>query len=272
MGEKDTTLPYRTTGEDLERFVSAQARGRDLEQIRSLFSSSNAFRGTVSGAAELGFFDPEAKELTPSGTSFALGDSKKKKEALLEAVLAYEPYELLLEAVFGGGGVFDQDERQYTPVEWMESWWHTNNYGSSQTNISEGSTAFAKILEYVGLGNYKQGRHGHPSRVEWSDDADQRLKAARRSEQEDLSEASTDVPNRENINSETTGKKEERPKRVNSRPENNVLTLNLGNDRVAELSLPPRLTSQEKKRLVALVKLMIATDDKEAEVQMEMEF
>jgi hypothetical protein len=265
----DQTLPYRTTGDDIERLASALARGRDLEQVQSLFSSSNNFRGTVSAAEQLGLLDPDTEELTPPGKALALGDPEKKKEVLFSAVLDYGPYELLLEAI-SGEGIFGEDGSEFTPVEWIEKWWHTNGYGSSQTNRSEGSSSFAKIVEYLGVGEYKQGRRGHPSRIEWTSDAQLRIRKARNEEAQEDFRPSPDEGDFHKTGSQNRTQVDDKSE-LSLRPDNNVLTLNLGDDRVAKLSLPPKLTSQEKKRLVDLVDLMIATEDQE-EVQMRLEF
>lgn len=261
----DQTLPYRTTGDDIERLASALARGRDLEQVQSLFSSSNNFRGTVSAAEQLSLLNPDTEELTSSGKALALGDPEKRKEVLFSAVLDYGPYELLLEAI-SGEGIFGEDGDKFTPVEWIEKWWQTNGYGSSQTNRSEGSSSFAKIVEYLGIGEYKQGRRGHPSRIEWTSDAQLKIRKAR-NEGEDP-RPSPSESDAHKVDSQTSI---EGGSGLSFRPDNNVLTLNLGNDRVAKLSLPPKLTRQEKKRLVDLVDLMIATEDQE-EVQMQLDF
>lgn len=275
MAGNADTLPYRTTGEDLERFVSARNRGRDMSQIRSLFTSSPNFRGTLSAAEVLKFYDPEAEHLTQLGRDFASEDDDEKKKALFSAILAYEAYELLLEAIFTSG-ISEDNGTEFTSLEWIESWWEDNEYGSSETNRTEGSTAFAKIISYLSLGTYKQGRHGHPSRIEWSSDVESRVQQARSRSREE----SPTQSNKEVRDEEPSDRTEQQPvsdaenghPQLDSKSENNVLTLNLSNNRVAKLSLPPKLTPKEKERLVSLVDLMVATDDDEASAQMEMKF
>jgi len=273
MAEENSTLPYRTTGEDIERFLFACARGRDMDKIRSLYSSTSTFQGTVSAADELGLFDSEAAELTDAGKKFAMGGEKTRKRSLSKAILRYEPYELLLEAAFGEG-IQEEEGRRYTTIEWVEMWWSTNGYGSSQTNRSEGSSAFGYLLSYAGLGAYKQGRRGHPSRIEWMEDSEDRLREVRqelvdgfRGEEEKEDELGGQPDAVRNESSEE-GKGRAG---LTARPNNNVLTMNLGNDRVAELSLPSKLSTKEKERLLSLVELMIATENENSEVQMQMD-
>lgn len=268
--DEQETLPYRTSGEDLKRFVSARARGRTTQQIRSLFTSDPAFQGTASAAEVLGLYDPTAEKLTELGKELASGE-KDSEDVLLSAVLNYEPYELLLEAIFASG-MSHEEEKEYTPLKWVESWWEDNGYGSSQTNRDEGSTAFANTVSFIDLGKYKQGRHGHPSRIEWDTDAERQVEEARgrlqgegrgskreRTEDEAFSEGEKD----------SVGERKEGE--LGSPPENNSLSLNLSDGRVAQLSLPPKLTSDEKRRLVSLVELMVETKGENETPQTEMD-
>jgi hypothetical protein len=271
MADNGTVLPYRTAGEDLERFCSACNRGRDMDQIQSLFPSSRNFSGTTSAAATLGLYKPEEEVLTSSGEVLATGEPDKKKEALFQAVLEFEPYELLLEAIFTSG-VKEKEESKFTPLKWVEKWWEDNGYGSSQTNRDEGSTTFANISSYLELGSYKQGRHGHPSRIEWDPNAEKRVdKARERLQRNEISESEKKaVGNKEPVEDEEDlvgGEKSE----IESPPENNSLTLNLSDGRVAKLSLPPKLSSGEKERLVSIVELMVETEGGEGNQQMEMD-
>lgn len=170
-------LPFRTSGEDLKQVLEASARGRSPDQIESIFGGGRTFNATAFTAAELGFIDdPDTINLTDQGRRFARGDKDEQAEILLKALLSYDAYDLLLESMLGQG------TPETTPTEKFETWWGTasEEYGSSQTNLSEGSTAFANLLEFAGLGKYIQGRKGHPSRVEWNSDAGERVAKARK--------------------------------------------------------------------------------------------
>lgn len=244
-----------------------------MQQIRSLFTSDPGFQGTASAAEVLNLYDPTAEKLTPLGQELASAEKGESQDALLSAVLNYEPYELLLEAIFASG-ISREEEKEYTPLKWVESWWEDNGYGSSQTNRDEGSTAFANVVSYVNLGEYKQGRHGHPSRIEWAPDAEKQVDEARRhlqgkeKRESDKKVAEDDETSLEEENDSV----EKRQKgELESPSENNSLTLNLSDGRVAKLSLPPKLSSDEKERLVSLVELMVATEGQQELPQMEMD-
>lgn len=250
---KDAVLPYRTTGEELGRLVEARARGRDLAQIQSLNFSAGNFQGTVVAACELGFMATESKELSDAGRAFALADAGGRRELLLEALLGFEPYELLLEAVF------DRGAPKETPLDWIQTWWSTNGYGNSQTNREEGSSAFAKLLEFAGLGSYVQGRRGHPTRVLWLDETGERIRSRRRSMLAPVVE-DPQYP---------SGPPAASPSPVPSEPDppdaaaaatggNSHLVLQLGGGRTVELSLPPSITAAEKRRVLSILELMIS--------------
>ena len=272
MADSGTVLPYRTTGEDLEQFASACSRGRDMDQIQSLFPSSRNFSGTTSAAATLGLYKPEEEVLTSGGEVLAEGEPNEKKEALFQAVIEFEPYELLFEAIFTSG-VKEKEEGKFTPLEWIRKWWRDNGYGSSQTNRDEGATTFANIASYLELGAYKQGRHGHPSRIEWDTNAEKQVNGAReRLQGSEIREAEKEAAKNEaSSEDEDEVVEREQESEIESAPENNSLTLNLSDGRVAKLSLPPKLSSDEKKRLVSLVELMVATEGDGETPQMEMD-
>jgi hypothetical protein len=247
-----TTLPYRTDADDIARFLDALARGRQLDQIQTLNYSKKAFEGTVTAAQELGLVLGDGSELSPLGRRFALADERERKAIMLEALRGHEPYGLLLEALAS------RDEA-VTATDWIEAWWSTHGFGSSGSNRSEGSTAFARLLEYVELGSYYQGRRGHPSRVEWRPGA---LKTLARSTA--ASAARVDGP-------EAPAVPELRPAppQVDVQPrEREVagedeaeLRLPLNGGRRAYIRLPATVTAKEKTRILTLLELMIATGD-----------
>jgi hypothetical protein len=255
-------LPNRTTGEDLKLLIESAGRGRTFDQIESLFQGSRTFQSTVQAAQQLGLVEKSDRDeiaLTDIGKQFARGDNRARSEILLASMLDFEPYDLLLDWILG------RENPDQTDIEDVETWWGTGDFGSSQTNIKEGSTAFAKFVEFAGLGEYKQGRKGYSSRIEWSDDAKQQVEEARGSESPKLQRREEDFQEKDEKEPSTSRGADqlfhqETPD-AKSSTENNVLTLNLANDRAVHLSLPPKLTTAEKQRLIKLVELMANVDD-----------
>lgn len=247
-----TTLPYRTDADDLARFLDALARGRQLEQIQTLNYSKKAFEGTVTAAQELGLVLGDGSELSPLGRRFALADERERKAIMLDALRGHEPYGLLLEALAS------RDEA-VTATDWIEAWWSTHGFGSSGSNRSEGSTALARLLEYVELGSYYQGRRGHPSRVEWRPGA---LKALGRS----TAVAAARVDSPESTDAPEPGpaprRSDPQPKEREGAGEDEAeLRLPLNGGRRAYIRLPATVTVKEKERILTLLDLLITTND-----------
>lgn len=266
--KKGVVLPYRTTGEELTRFVEARARGRDLAQIQSLNFAAGNFQGSLVAAHELGFLDADTKDLTPLGREYALAAPERRRALLAEAVLAFEPYERLLEAVF------DRGNRNETTLEWVQTWWSTQGYGNSQTNREEGSSAFARLLEFIGLGSYVQGRRGHPTRIQWHEDTPARVRRTSHAAPAPsvapaaavapmpASSREPGPPARPVAAPPSASAPADGPAEIETGPDhlpvaNSTLVLNLGPNRTAELSLPPRVTYAEKERLISILELMI---------------
>jgi hypothetical protein len=260
--QKDTVLPHRTTAEDVTRLVEARARGRDLSQIQSLNFSAHGFQGALIAAYEFELLDPTTKDLTKAGRDYALATPTQKSRLFLHSMLKYEPYELLLEAIF------DRGNQKETALEWIETWWSTHKYGNSQTNRDEGASTLARFIEFVGLGAYIQGRKGYSTRIEWRDHAVSTIKEIMRGDNgKSEQDNNGDTTNRDQpLAPQPMDKLDKTPAvKPNDPPilegNNSHLVLNLGVGRRAEISLPPKVTSAEKKRLVALIELMIDVDD-----------
>lgn len=247
-------LPYRTESEDLIRLVKNRARGRDLEQIETLNFSKKNFDGTVTAAGTLGFLNQETGDLTAKGRKFALGSPEEKKSLLLDSMLKWEPYDLLLDAIFDR-----KDEA--TTLEWIETWWATHGYGNSESNRSEGSTAFARFVEFVGFGSYLQGRRGHQSRIEWEQEAAERIAQGRKqarqdSVQDESAESSRAV---EQIQTRAVDSRDEPRRQVVDHgppsPSDNLvhLKLPLGEGRRVEVRLPQSVTPSERDRIMTLL-------------------
>lgn len=270
-GDKGVVLPYRTTGEELTRFLEARARGRDLSQIQALDFSTGAFQGTLVAATALGFLDPDSRELTQFGREYVLANPRERAGLVRGAMERFEPYGLLLEAIF------DRGTPNETPLDWVVNWWGTQGYGNSETNRDEGSSAFARMVEFTGMGSFVPGRRGHPTRIRWAEGAPRDTRRTARGApsevlpQQPKDKASPAAPVLEHPR-EPEALPVSQPARPTTPPRppaaagareaepNSSLVLSLGPGRTVQLTVPPRITTAEKKRLLALIELIITPD------------
>lgn len=266
QADKGVVLPYRTTGEELTRLLEARARGRDLAQIQALDFSTGAFQGTLVAATALGFLDPDTRELTELGREYVLTSTGERPGIVRRAMDGFEPYGLLLEAIF------DRGSPNETPLDWVVNWWGTHGYGNSETNRDEGSSSFARLVEFIRLGSFVPGRRGHPTRIRWAERAPGQPKRTPRARATDVlppQSAATELPPATpGTPTEAEGSPPPAPPRVvPSRPPqaasageaepNSSLVLSLGPGRTVQVTVPPRITTAEKKRLLALIELII---------------
>ena len=260
-GMEDRSLPYRISADDLVRFVEARARGRDRSQIMaSLNLSQKALSGLISAAVVLQLVDSDTVELTQTGQLFALAGDTERRDLLLKQISTFEPYELLVEAIF------NRDGERVTPLNWIETWWSTHEYGTSNTNREEASTSFARLIEFVRLGSYVQGRHGHASRIEWSDEAPNRWArvvdpGVRTAPAESLEKADPKGINERDDSLSSNLRRYESEQDVGRfREVGSVLSLQFSEEKKVEIRVPPALTLEEKERLLNLIDLMISTE------------
>jgi hypothetical protein len=158
-------LPYRVAVDDLRRYVGDLARGRSADQIRSAGFSTKSFEGAATAIESLGLASDRSGALTEMGRRLALADEGDTAAVVQAVIEAFPPYATLLEAVGGGAAP------RPTPLAWVETWWATHGYGSSESNRTEAAPVFAKLVEAAGLGRFVQGRKGRASRIEWGGEA-----------------------------------------------------------------------------------------------------
>lgn len=256
-------LPYRTDREDLVRWVEARARGSSAAQLRERAASAKALEGTAVAAEAFGLWDRERDRLTSAGERLALAGEAERVALLERAVRAYEPYRRLLEAVAerADGGVTD--------VQWIETWWATRGYGSSQSNRAEGAAVLGRLVEQLGLGRYIPGRRGHPTRIEWvfsepAGVAAPRPDGDRSAAEPPAAPVRADEPSGARAGAGTP----EQPipphpgmpevTRVSAATEYNRVVVPLTGGAEARLVVPQRLHPEEKRRLLTLLDLLIS--------------
>jgi hypothetical protein len=247
-------LPYRTDAVELARWLEAGSRGRTPAKIRSLDFGAKAYEGTLGGAQALGFVEPGRTELTESGRAYVLAAPEARVGLLRAAMLAYEPYGLLLEAVFARGAV------ESTETAWIESWWAEHGYGASATNRAEGAVAFARLADAAGLGSYVQGRRGHPSRIAWSQPREAAVSAQAWGDLwSAASAAPAPSPAARSTPATLPAGREAAEEGGSAVAAHNRAGIERGAGRVAQLRVPAALSAAERERLRELFELLLGT-------------
>lgn len=240
-------LPYRTDADDLHRLLTALARGRTPPQARMLGFSPKGFEGTVTAARALGLISDNSDAPTELGRRYVLAEGAQRVVVLREVLQGYAPYALLLEAVATGV------RTAATPLDWVQTWWATHGFGSSESNRVEAAPVLARLVESAGLGRYVQGRKGHVSRIEWAADAG-RLVAATAGPAGAPPAPRTGGPPATGSLSDASAPSPVAPEGEEPTTE---LRWELAPGRAVQLRLPGRLTPGERRRLRELFELLL---------------
>lgn len=282
-------LPYRTDSVALASWLESRARGRSAEQLRQAAAAPKGVEGTAAAAAAMGFVDAAGGALTETGEQFALASESERRVMVGEALRAYPPYATLLQALR------DREEVE-TEVRWIEAWWSTRGFGSSESNRREGAAAFGRLAEFAGLAEYIPGRRGRPTRLRWLPaaasaarstataprpdsarrDAAQHTRIFAAADPDLVSEATVDTPTAVTpphtaaaVTADPVGSPAPIPDRYEhtphpappaAEPELNRIILPLESGAVARIEVPGRLPRAEKRRLLDLLHLLITED------------
>lgn len=268
-----SVLPYRTDALALAEWLTARARGRSAEQLRTAVDSPKAVEGTAAAAVALGFIDAASGALTALGEHFALAEPEERRRLLLERVLAYPPYRETLRALAERG---DPAE---TEVRWIEAFWSTRGHGGSESNRREGAAAFGRLADFAGLGEYIPGRRGRPTRIRWEPGALSRPgggaskgpppeKAISSEAEPDLfTAAPAPTPARRTPPAPRSrpqappASQADSPRALTRDPQEvNRITIPLSGEATARVEVPLRLPATEKRRLLDLLELLISEE------------
>jgi hypothetical protein len=253
-GIDESVLPYRAGAEEVDRWMEARARGKSHTQIRAMGFPTKSFEGTVVAVSSLGLVDGETEELTERGRRYTLASEAERTRILRAALAGYPPYRRLLRAISQRGADSPTD------MQWIETWWATHGFGSSQSNRMEGATAFGRLVESVGLGKYIPGRRGHPSRIEWREDPGELVKT---SHPDDPSPSPPDSPaERAPVvrSAEPAAPPRRHPMAERDDGNYSTVTLEVRPGQVVRISAPAHLTASEKRRLLTLLDALITEE------------
>ncbi|MBO9404743.1 MAG: hypothetical protein J7448_06605 [Thermomicrobium sp.] len=170
-------LPYRTDPRLLFQVMEyAKGRGIDRSLLEARLGGGEPLRETLNALEQLGLIERDASEirLTEAGRRLAYAtDALERQRELARVVLSYPPY----------GGVIERALREGLSVidgPWVERVWQVEmRLGQPRNRVEEARTFFFKLAEEAGLGIFRRGVRGQPSRLVLAPDLEERLRVLR---------------------------------------------------------------------------------------------
>ena len=171
-------LPYRTDWRAMAALLDyAKGKGADRAMLEARLGAGESFRETLNALEQLGLVeraDAGDVRLTPAGErlAYASGDVERRRE-LARALLSYPPYAVPLErAVTEGLAVIEGP--------WVERIWQVDmRLGQPRNRVEEARTFFFRLADDAGLGTYRRGVRGQPTRLELGVDGLERVRRLR---------------------------------------------------------------------------------------------
>jgi hypothetical protein len=174
MSVTDVSLPYRTDWESIDALLDyAKGKGVDRAALEARMGAGESLRETLNAAEQLRLVrrdDAGDIQLTEAGQRIAYAASEReRRHELARAVVWYEPYRVPLERALGQGlRVLDGPS--------VERIWQVDmRLGQPRNRVEEARTFFFRLAGEAGLGTFRRGVRGQPTRLELSPDAGARV-------------------------------------------------------------------------------------------------
>lgn len=170
-------LPYRTDPRLLFQVLEyAKGRGVDRSVLEARLGGGEPLRETLNALEQLGLIERDDAEVrvTEAGRRLAYAtDAAERRRELARVVLSYRPY----------GGAIERALREGLSVidgPWVERVWQVEmRLGQPRNRVEEARTFFFKLAEEAGLGVFRRGVRGQPSRLVLAPDLDEQVRALR---------------------------------------------------------------------------------------------
>ncbi|MFN3336501.1 MAG: hypothetical protein ACK42I_03250 [Thermomicrobium sp.] len=170
-------LPYRTDPRLLFQVLEyAKGRGVDRSVLEARLGGGEPLRETLNALEQLGLIQRDDAEvrLTEAGRRLAYAaDAAERRRELARMVLRYPPY----------GGAIERALREGLSVidgPWVERVWQVEmRLGQPRNRVEEARTFFFKLAEEAGLGVFRRGVRGQPSRLVLAPDLEEQVRALR---------------------------------------------------------------------------------------------
>jgi hypothetical protein len=167
--EMQVMLPYRTDWRSVMTMLDyVKGKGADRASLEARLGSGESFRETLNTAEQLGLVDRDEGgeiRLTTSGQriAYASNDGERRRE-LAAALCRYLPYRVPFErALHASSQVIDGPSVERT-------WQVDMRLGQPRNRVEEARTLFFRLADEAGLGTFRRGVRGQPTRLELSNE------------------------------------------------------------------------------------------------------
>lgn len=182
-------LPYRTDWRAMATVLDyAKGKGIDRATLEARMGAGEPLRETLNAVEQLGLItrdDVGDIRLTPQGERVAYASSEaERRDELARAMLTYPPYAIPLERAIA-------EELPVLDAPWVERVWQVDmRLGQPRNRVEEARTFFFRLADEAGLGTYRRGVRGQPTRLDLADDAPARIATL----QQRQPEAAAEIP------------------------------------------------------------------------------
>lgn len=171
-------LPYRTDWRSLITLLDqAKGKGVDRATLEARMGAGESLRETLNAAEQLALAtrdDAGDVHLTSLGERLAYSSSEdERRDDLARAILDYPPYAIPLDRVLA-------EALPAMDGPWVERVWQVDmRLRQPRNRVEEARTLYFRLADEAGLGSYRRGVRGQPTRLTLADDAADRLAALR---------------------------------------------------------------------------------------------
>ncbi len=158
-------LPYRTDWRSVMSMLDyVKGKGADRPTLEARLGTGESFRETLNTAEQLGMVEREESgeiRLTSSGQqiAYASTDAERRHELAL-ALCRYAPYRIPFERAL-------QESLRVIDGPSVEQTWQVNmRLGQPRNRVEEARTFFFRLADEAGLGAFRRGVRGQPTRLE----------------------------------------------------------------------------------------------------------
>lgn len=263
--------PYDATIDNIKllckelRDISESDREALEEGVEDLQGST--FSRTLEAAVRLGLFDKTENGYKPTTEGKRIGygrlSEEDEKELFRSLVKGYDFYNELLEIV--GGKLTSEDGEQYLARDVVQSEMGINfDFNVGDRTLQSAAGTFLQVLDECGVGEYKRGNQGYPTRLVVNEEYSEFLSDSASEEPDDEEPAQEELPIEEEEEEGTEEVKEEADDPPETGEEQSA-SQPLTNPQSADADLSQTINPEMGSRFEVAINIEVSSADWESE-------